>query len=340
MSEYRVNEIVEEEAEDWDNFVQSNPGGNIFQTYPMRKVYEKTKNYSPLHFAVKNSKGEICAGLLAYVSTEKGGILAPFSRRSIVFGGPLYSMEGEDGGGLGFLLKEYKERVKGKAIYTEVRNLFDTSAGKSQIESQGFSYRQHLNFLVDLNQSREQLWAKLKKSRRNGITKSERMGVAIEEVTGRDDIPECYRMLKETYSNARLPLADETLFSNTFEILSPKNLIRIFAARLEEKIIGVIVLLAYKDRVYDWYAGADIKYRKYCPNDVLPWHAITWGKENRYKVFDFGGAGKPGEEYGVRDFKSQYGGDLVEYGRYRLVHSPFKYRLAEKGFSLYRRLIH
>lgn len=44
--------------------------------------------------------------------------------------------------------------------------------------------------------------------------------------------------------------------------------------------------------------------------------AIEYGLKNHLKIFDFMGAGKPSEDYGVRDFKGKFGGELVEHGRF------------------------
>jgi len=46
------------------------------------------------------------------------------------------------------------------------------------------------------------------------------------------------------------------------------------------------------------------------------------------------GAGKPNEEYGVRDYKSQFGGDLVAFGRYLKVLNPLLYRVGKVGLKI------
>jgi lipid II:glycine glycyltransferase (peptidoglycan interpeptide bridge formation enzyme) len=47
------------------------------------------------------------------------------------------------------------------------------------------------------------------------------------------------------------------------------------------------------------------------------------------------GAGKPGDGYGVREFKSEFGGELVEHGRFLYVCKPQLYVL---GKFMVRRL--
>ena len=66
---------------------------------------------------------------------------------------------------------------------------------------------------------------------------------------------------------------------------------------------------------------------------------MRWGAENGCHTFDFGGAGKPNKEYGVREFKRQFGGALVNYGRCKKIHSPLKVKIAEKGFEVYRKMM-
>ena len=92
--------------------------------------------------------------------------------------------------------------------------------------------------------------------------------------------------------------------------------VKVFVVEIEGTIIGTRVELCFKDLVYDWYAGADDNYKNHYPNDVLPYSILIWGKENGFKSFDFGGAGKPDVPYGVRDHKLKFGGQMVEYGRF------------------------
>jgi len=96
----------------------------------------------------------------------------------------------------------------------------------------------------------------------------------------------------------------------------------LYIAKYENNYIGGILILTYNGIIHDWYAGACDEYLKLCPNDLLAWHPIEWGSENGYHTFDFLGAGKPDEKYGVRDFKKRFGGQLVNFGRYKKIHSP------------------
>ena len=91
-----------------------------------------------------------------------------------------------------------------------------------------------------------------------------------------------------------------------------------------------------EDKIFDWYAGSLQKYKNLNINDFLCYNVLSWGSKNGYNTFDFGGAGKANESYGVRDHKMKFGGDLVEFGRFENIHKPFIYKISRVGLSLYK----
>jgi len=312
-----VNEEVERRA--WNEFVLENPNGNIFQTYEMYEVYQNTKNFEALLVAVED-KGFV-GGALVYISTELPGMLAGFSRRAVLHGGPL--------GNFSLVQKELDKRLKGKALFLQVRNI----CGCLRIE--GFNYEPHMNYIVDLRLPEGELWNRLSRSRHRGITKSDKAGLKIVKINSAKEIDTVYRLLKSTYSNANQRLADISLFQGANELLGERA--RFYLAIVDKRAIGTRVILTYKKTAYDWYAGGDLSYRKCHPNDALAWHAILDAKKAGLERFDFGGAGHPGRPYGVREFKRQFGGEEVNYGRCEKVYSPGKFLLAKFGYEMVRR---
>ena len=75
-----------------------------------------------------------------------------------------------------------------------------------------------------------------------------------------------------------------------------------------------MLALVYKNAIYDFYAGAYPEYYNKYLNDLIPWETFLWVKQNRYTLFDFGGAGKPNKPYSVRDYKIKFCGQWVNLG--------------------------
>ena len=328
--------------EEWNEFVFKHPYGNIFQSPHLAQVFEKAKGIEPIALALVDEKsGKIYASLLAFVM-KYTNIFGSFTSRARIRGGPLF-LDNEEGFlATKILLKYYEHVVRKKALYTDIWNLKDIRnlTASIPIRDGGYVYEAHLNFLIDLTKSKEELWANLSKKRRNNIRRALKNGVTVKVVESEDQIYKFYDMLHETYRNAKLPLADISLFRSIFKSLTPKNMAKLLLAKYENNYIGGILILTYDGVIYDWYAGADREYLKVCPNDLLTWHAIEWGSKNGYHTFDFGGAGNPNnnEHEGIREFKKQFGGQLVNFGRYKKIHSPRKLWLAEGGFEVWRKL--
>jgi len=323
----------------WSEFVHNHEHGSIFQTPEMAEVYKRTKNYEPITLAVLDTKNdEILAVLQAVVIKEISGFLGTFSARSIIQGGPLF-IDGEKGiKALKILMEYYDKIAQKKALYTQIRNMWDMSNILSFFNSIGYEYEEHLNFLIDLNRPKEEIWRDIHKSRRKGINRAFNRGVVIEEVRDKKFIPIFYGIVKQTYKNAKLPLADISLMESAFELLVPKNMATFYLAKYGDVYVGARAVLNYKGLIYDWYAGALSDYLSLYVNEALVWHILKEGANNSFHTFNFGGAGKPNEPYGVREFKRRFGGKMVNFGRYMRIYSPIKMKIVEKGFEMYKKV--
>jgi lipid II:glycine glycyltransferase (peptidoglycan interpeptide bridge formation enzyme) len=98
-------------------------------------------------------------------------------------------------------------------------------------------------------------------------------------------------------------------------------------------------LLFHKRVVTYWYTGTSREHATLRAGDLLVWKAIEIGRASGCRVLDLGGAGRPDEPYGVRDFKAKYGGVLVDHGRDVLTSASFRMRIATMGYALGRRFL-
>jgi serine/alanine adding enzyme len=340
MSKVSMIEITDSpDTKQWSDFVHNHEHGSIFQTPEIAEVYKRTKNYEPLSLAAIDTKNdEILAVLQAVVIKEISGFLSTFSARSIIQGGPLF-IEYENGiEALKVLMEHYDKIAQKKALYTQIRTMWDTSNISDFLNGIGYEYEERLNFLIDLDRPEEEIWRDIHKSRRKGINRAANKGVVIEEMRDRKLMHIFYGIVEETYKNARVPLADISLTESAFDILVPKNLATFYLAKYENMYVSARTVLNYKGLIYDWYAGASSAYLSLYINEALVWHILKEGANNGYHIFNFGGAGNPNEEYGVREFKRRFGGKMVSFGRYEKIYSPVKMRIAEKGFEMYKKV--
>jgi serine/alanine adding enzyme len=326
------------DAETWRQLVNGHPAGNIFHTPEMFQVFSRTEGHQPELWAATEG-GRVLALLLPVRVTLLNGLLCRFTTRAVVYGSVLCAPGTEGQQALAMLLRTYKREVKGSPLFTELRNLSDLRDVQSVLNECGFAYEEHLNFLIDLDQPEETIWRKISKSGRRNVRKSRKKGTIIEELTERQKLTIAYQLLRETYARVQIPLPSPTLFEAAFDILAPRGMFKIFLARVDEHYVGTRFLLMHKGRIIDWYAGDDRAFSAYCLNELLVWHTLLWGKEHHFHLFDFGGAGKPDEDYGPRKFKARFGHTLVNYGRNICIHHPHFLRFSQWGYQAYRRFL-
>jgi serine/alanine adding enzyme len=322
---------------EWDDFVSSHPNGNIFQTSMMADIYRKTKNYSPICLAAKNSdSGDILAVMQGAIITEMKGLLSSFSSRAVIQGGPLFIDSDEGLEAAQKLCEHYNKLIGGKVVYTQIRNMWDTEKSKTMLASMKYDYDQHLDFLIDLDREESAIWIDIQKSRRKGVNRAEKSGIVVSRVSNKDELFLCYDLVLETYKKFKIPIADVSIFESIYDDLSSDGYADFFIAMKDGNAVGTRITLNYKDMVYDWYAGSktEVDY----VDEALVWHVL---KENagKYKVFDFGGAGHPDKPYGVREFKRRFGGEMVNFGRYERVHSLVRKNVALAGLSVYKKVM-
>jgi serine/alanine adding enzyme len=324
----------------WRDFVDSNPMGNIFHTPEMFRVLTQAKRHKPSLWAVVGGNYRPLALMLPVQVTLMGGLLHQFTTRAIAYGSVLCASGPDGDQALEMLLQAYKKNTKNIVLFTELRNLSDLNHLQPVLNGQGFIYEDHLNYLIDLHRSPEAIMQSIGSRTRKNLRRALRRGeVVIEEVNQREQVALCYELLRRTYAAAQVPLADQSLFEAAFDVLHPRGMVKFLLARIGDSYVAGSVELVYKDTIYGWYGGMDRAYSGSMPNELLLWHIFRWGAENGYKVYDFGGAGRPDEKYGVRDFKAKFGGELVCFGRNTYIPWPWLHRLGTWGYALYRRLI-
>jgi hypothetical protein len=328
------------EPEHWRRYVANHPEGNIFHTPEMFEVFSRTQNHRPLLWAAVDIRQELQALLLPVNITLMNGWLRKLSARAVAYGGVLCDSNSEGKEALRLLLERYKSEARKSVLFTELRNLSNFESMQPILNEQNFYYEDHLNYLIDLERPPEAIFQHIGRRTRKNIRRALKKGeVTVKEAREPEQTEICYNLLRRTYSRARVPLPDRSLFEAAFEILYPKRMIRFTIAFVGKTPAAASMELLYKDTIYGWYGGVDRTFSSYMPNELLMWHILRWGSENGYGLYDFGGAGKPDEEYGVRDFKAKFGGEKVCFGRNICVHRPVLTRLVEVGYGIYRRVL-
>lgn len=320
----------------WDSFVENHPDGTIFQSSHYFSLFADQTKFKPVAVLLIDEDQKVTGVLSGIIQYQLPGVFKILTSRCIVTGGPL--VQKNDPELLKVTLEAFDEFIGNKAIYTQFRNLFDMNFGKSSFAYLNYDFAEHLNILINLTQPEDVLWKDIHKQKRYEIRRSGRDGLTFKPITTPADLKNSYELLNRIYKRIKLPIFPFPVFEKAFTVLMPKGLATFFGAYLHEELVGTMYTLCYNGRIYDYFAGADpIHYNKF-PNSLIPWQVMKWGKSNDMKFFDWGGAGKPGVPYGVRDYKEKFGGRLVNFGRFEKTHKPILFQIAKSTFKLIQRL--
>jgi hypothetical protein len=323
----------------WRRFINDHQESNVFHTPELFRVFARTKNHIPELWAALDYRGNVLV-LFLPVNVTLFRKLRVLTTRAVVYGSVLLNQGSLGLEALTLLLNTYKRNVGKSLVFTELRNLSDLMEAQPVLQECGFEFADELNYKFRLERDVDSVLQRIGRATRKHIRRGLRQGlVEISDVKDCAELEEWYGLLEKIYSRARVPLADRSLFEAAYDVLVPRKMAKFLVGRVNEKLVVCSLILLYKDQIFVWYGGVDRSYGKYNPSELMIWHEMKWGAENGYRVFDFGLAGNPNVEYGVRDFKAKFKGKEVCYGRNTHIHLPGVFRMIRLGYEGYRTVL-
>jgi lipid II:glycine glycyltransferase (peptidoglycan interpeptide bridge formation enzyme) len=316
--------------ERWQQLLKSSSVRSFFQSPAAHEFFSQCGEFDSVAIGVES--GDILQGVIVISLYKEGGALKRcFTSRGVINGGPLLSNEISDEE-LSFLLKGVKQHFRRKCIYLETRNFNDYSRWRAVFEQEGFSYQPHYNYHIDTS-NMEKVMSNMNRSRRREIHRALLNGAIVEE--NKEYIEFFYDHLSELYkTKVRKPLSSRRFF----EQLVAQTFTRLFVAKTpdNEIISGILTVELPEDVMYGWYGyGQKRINEKFHPSTMKIYAALQYAAEHGFQRFDMMGAGSPGDGgYGVRDFKAQFGGTLVEHGRFLHVYNRPVYALGKLYIKL------
>ncbi len=150
---------------EWNEFLLRSEFSSPFQTRSFYDLMNSIENSEANVYAVEEN-GVLSALCVVTIQSESG-IKGFFSRRAIIYGGPLL-IKNENA--VELLLKHISKELK-NVIYIETRNFNDYSEFKEIFKSAGWEYEPYLNFHLDCTDE-QTVWKKLNTNRQRQIKKA------------------------------------------------------------------------------------------------------------------------------------------------------------------------
>ncbi len=142
---------------------------------------------------------------------------------------------------------------------------------------------------LDLRPDLDTLWQSLHSSARRAIRKAEKNGIVAQAARSKEDLRAFFELHLSVRKYKYRLLAQPYLFlENIWEQFVEKQRGLLLLARHQERVIGGIFFLEWKDEIcYKFNASAPsgLSHR---PNDLLLWNGVKYAKEKGFAHLDFG----------------------------------------------------
>jgi serine/alanine adding enzyme len=250
-----------------------------------------------------------------------------YTERVIVYGNPCSTTEEIDW--FNFTIDKYS----GNSVYLEIRNLSHDYLLRHKLQISDFIWQDWYNIVID-TLDRDHCWNKVSSSKKRQIERSIDNGAEIIHDPSLEQLKEFYKILKKLYRRKiGKPLPDWNFFKSFYHHTKNTNWGKFVLVEYDGKIIsGMMCPITPNQEMFEWYIAGldhDFKGTGIYPSSIATWGAIEYSSRNNIPKFNFMGAGHPGDDYGVRDFKLKFGGELINVGRHIRINKPLLYNIGK-----------
>ncbi len=279
----------------WMNFISLMKHANIFHHPAWITLLAQSYGYNPFIVAILDGNETVIAGLpfveVESLLTGKRWVSLSFTDHCA----PLYS----DPTLLDRLVEEINHLyVKRKIPKIELRWEFPAKYNN-------VSRSEYVLHSVALNPNPENVAKQFHKTHKRNINVAKKRGVTIDMGTSQVHLDAFYRLHQETRKRQGIPIQPKKFFDSIKNNILDHNLGFILLAYKDNECLAGAVFLHWQETLIYKYGASRKDTLNARPNNLLFWHAIRWGCENGYKIFDLGKTELSNK--GLRNYKSGWG---------------------------------
>ncbi len=237
-----------------------------------------------------------------------------------------------------------KEAKKRRVISIEWDTLWSKWEHRDVLKKYGYQIKELNGWILELTK-KEEVYEKMSSSHKRWINKASKENIKIYES---NDLYSFYKLWRETYKRKgkNLPLSAFRDLKKIHTFLSSRNVVKIFFAEKEGRLLCGNFMLYYGDTIY-YLHGGSISGQKYGAPHLLHWTLIKDGIQKGYKYYYFGGSwtkysdeNSKKQAEGINEFKRRFGAIPKTFYCGNKIISPFRKMYFEKMITFYKKLKH
>ncbi len=292
---------------------------NVFQTVEWMRLFEHEKGTKVVLFALYSDASLLLAQPLT-ITRYYRHLPGKFASYAVAWREPWRAQNITDEEAIKafrFLVDKIEKYCKKRALYVEYRHFGQCS------NFDGYKELPWYNIYRDFD-AKEDVVETMKRDKRRQLKQSFEAGVEVILEPTKEQIVEWYAFLKRLYRRIHRPLPSVDVFLR----LNKLGIGRLFVVTHRGIVISGSAILYKLDNFqlstlnsqlfYEWYrASTEERIEGIYPSVVATWQSLQLVADMGGGKFDFMGAGPQNREYGVRQFKLEFGGELTAEYRYR-----------------------
>lgn len=308
----------ENNAATWDRFITEN-NGDFLQSWAWGEM-QKSEASTAKRYNISRNNAQIGA-FQAYGQKTRLGEYGYVPRGPVLQNGQNLNSDEQ---------KEFSNFLKNifpDCIFILCEPLNDSSLSDFHKFS---SLQPEKTLVIDLMKPDEEIYRKIKNSRRQGIIIAEKNNVRILHSNSAEDFEIFSSLIKKTGVRQGFGIFNPEHYKNILNFMPSE----IFTAKLENNIMAAAMVIFWGDTATYLHAGSDDAYKQLRSPDLLIWEILKESKKRGFKKFDFWGIDEK-RWPGVTFFKKSFGGEEIQYGKARIIINK---RIKFLIYNLYRNL--
>ncbi len=304
-----IRPLAESEFPLWDEFVDESPRGTVFhKTFWLKASGIKFVTYG--YF-----KAGILSAGIPLVYNTRFGIKSAFHPALTPYLGVLFKKQ-EAKYVTKYVTRISQEKEMGQEIARRLKNdfhsvYFQFPPGSTDLQPflwEGFSAGVRYTYIINLDNSLEDIWKSMGEKMRNHIRKAEKDNISI---VPSDDFAQAFTLFEKTLARQnRRPQSKSAAFSYN-EALRQRNQCKSFLAKDNNgNAIATAYIVWDNKRSYYLVGGYDSEKSHHGALALALWEAIKFTKEELgLREFDFEGSMVPQ----IEQFFRKFGGEQTPY---------------------------
>ncbi len=329
--------IVVDQEKNYDNLLSRNfISGNFLQSSVWKDFLKKqNKKYWPL---IATDEGVVLALCLVYETDLPLGLSYLTAPKGPIFLKKISAEKKQE------LSKLLLSKARDICLSTKKREeIFFRLEPNTEIKIPKLRKSKDIHprdtWILDLQQSEEEILSKMRPKTRYNIALAKKNGVQIKFSREKSDLKEFLRLIKLTATRNQISMHGDEYYKLLWETLVDNRAGILAVAEYRGQVIAANLLVNFGQSCTYLHGGSDYEHRHLMAPHLLQWESIRQAQAAGFLVYDFWGIAPKDNSHprweGITRFKKGFGGQrVVSCGAYDFIYHPTWYQVYYLGRKL------